>query len=58
MRGSHLLVEIQPRGYDAQKAARITRYHALLTYTPGRMLIAGYPDDEPLKVLTEAFDLR
>ncbi|WP_156181598.1 hypothetical protein [Pandoraea apista] len=51
-------MEIQPRGYDAQKAARITRYHALLTYTPGRMLIAGYPDDEPLKVLTEAFDLR
>lgn len=38
-------IEMRPRAYDAQKATRITLYHALLTYVLGRVWIAANPDD-------------
>lgn len=46
MTGSHTaIMEIRPRAYDAQKATRITLYHALLTYVLGRIWIAANPND-------------
>ena len=50
---SHLFIEIRPRAYDAQKATRITLYHALLTYTLGRVWMAAYSNDERFGALME-----
>lgn len=36
-----LAIEIRPRAYDAQKATRITLYHAILTYCLARVWIAN-----------------
>ncbi len=41
----HALIEMKPRAYDAQKATRITLFHALLTYALGRIWIAANRDD-------------
>lgn len=38
-------VEMRPRAYDAQKATRITLFHALLYYTLGRICQAANRDD-------------
>jgi hypothetical protein len=38
------LIEARPRAYDAQKATRITLFHAVLTYTLGRIWMANNHD--------------
>jgi hypothetical protein len=45
------VIEIRPRAYDAQKATRITMYHALLTYVLGRIWMAGNPGDTDFDAL-------
>jgi hypothetical protein len=42
---SGLFIEITPRAYDAQKATRITLFHALLTYALGRAWMAVHLGD-------------
>lgn len=54
---SHLFVEIRPRAYDAQKATRITLYHALLTYTLGRILMAARPNEGRFEALMDRLRL-
>jgi hypothetical protein len=44
-KNSTALVEIRPRAYDAQKATRITLFHALLYYSLGRIWLAANPGD-------------
>lgn len=39
------IIEMAPRAYDAQKATRITLFHALLTYTLGRVWMAASEND-------------
>ena len=39
------VIEITPRAYDAQKATRITLFHALLTYVLGRVWMATNSHD-------------
>lgn len=39
------IVELRPRAYDAQKATRITLFHAILTYTLGRIWMVANADD-------------
>ena len=39
------IIEMRPRAYDPQKATRITLFHALLTYTLGRIWIAANIED-------------
>jgi hypothetical protein len=39
------LIEARPRAYDAQKATRITLFHAILTYTLGRIWLASNQGD-------------
>jgi hypothetical protein len=41
----NLIVQISPRAYDAQKATRITLYHAVLHYVLGRIWLANNPRD-------------
>lgn len=38
------LIEARPRAYDAQKATRIMLFHAVLTYTLGRIWMANNHD--------------
>ena len=45
------LVEMKPRAYDSQKATRITLFHAVLTYTLGRIYIAGHKNEKELNQL-------
>lgn len=40
------IIEIGPRAYDAQKATRITLFHAILTYALGRIWMASNDDAE------------
>ncbi|WP_154394707.1 hypothetical protein [Burkholderia pseudomallei] len=40
------LIEARPRAYDAQKATRITLFHAVLTYVLGRIWMANNHDAE------------
>lgn len=42
---SHAIIEMRPRAYDAQKATRITLFHALLSYVLGRIWQAANPAD-------------
>jgi hypothetical protein len=42
---STAILEIRPRAYDAQKATRITLFHALLHYTLGRIWLAANRSD-------------
>ena len=39
------LVELRPRAYDAQKATRITLFHAILVYVLGRIWMASNSAD-------------
>jgi len=45
------IIEIRPRAYDAQKATRITLFHALLHYTLGRIWIAANIGDAEFAAL-------
>ncbi|QDA56473.1 hypothetical protein [Thermomonas aquatica] len=40
------LIQVGPRAYDAQKATRITLFHAIVTYVLGRILLAAGADEE------------
>ncbi len=42
---SQAIIEMRPRAYDAQKATRITLFHALLSYVLGRIWLAANPTD-------------
>ncbi len=47
------IIEMRPRAYDAQKATRITLFHALLHYTLGRIwTVANYADIEFAALIT------
>lgn len=48
---SHAIVEMRPRAYDAQKATRITLFHALLSYVLGRIWQAANPADAEFAAL-------
>lgn len=48
---SHAIVEMAPRAYDAQKATRITLFHALLSYVLGRIWQAANPADSEFTAL-------
>lgn len=39
------IMELRPRAYDAQKATRITLFHALLSYALGRIWSVSNPSD-------------
>ena len=45
------LIEMRPRAYDSQKATRITLFHAILTYTLGRICMARNKNDHELAQL-------
>lgn len=45
------IIEMSPRAYDAQKATRITLFHALLNYTLGRIWLAANPTDTEFAAL-------
>lgn len=45
------IIEMRPRAYEAQKATRITLFHAILTYTLGRMWIAANAGDAEFAAL-------
>ncbi len=49
----HAIVQMTPRAYDAQKATRITLFHALLTYVLGRIWSAANPIDTEFSALIE-----
>jgi hypothetical protein len=48
---SHAIIEMSPRAYDAQKATRITLFHALLSYVLGRIWQAANPTDKEFATL-------
>jgi hypothetical protein len=48
---SHAILEMRPRAYDAQKATRITLFHALLHYKLGRIWLTANPTDEKFAAL-------
>src|SRR3546814_868284 len=45
------VLELTPRAYDPQKATRITLFHALLSYTLGRIWIAANAEDAEFATL-------
>lgn len=45
------ILELKPRAFDPQKATRITLFHALLTYTLGRIWIAANRGDNDFEEL-------
>lgn len=49
------MLELGPRVYDAQKATRITLFHALLTYLLGRIWLAAHPTDTSFAELMARF---
>ena len=51
--GKHAVVEVRPRAYDAQKATRITLFHAIITFVLGRVWSAANPDDKDFEFLIE-----
>ena len=48
---SHAILEMRPRAYDAQKATRITLFHALLSYVLGRIWQTANPADTEFAAL-------
>ncbi len=48
---SRAILEMRPRAYDAQKATRITLFHALLHYTLGRIWLIANPKDDKFAAL-------
>lgn len=49
--GGHAIIEMRPRAYDPQKATRITLFHAILTFTLGRIWIAANGTDAEFAAL-------
>jgi hypothetical protein len=49
------IIEIRPRAYDAQKATRITLFHAILVYTLGRIWMAAKGIDVEFAALMDRF---
>lgn len=49
------IIEIRPRAYDAQKATRITLFHAILVYTLGRIWMAAKGGDVEFAALMDRF---
>ncbi len=49
--GASVIIETPPRAYDAQKATRITLFHALLHYVLGRIWLAANPTDPEFATL-------
>jgi hypothetical protein len=47
----HAIIELKPRAYDPQKATRITLFHALLTFTLGRIWMAANSTDREFAAL-------
>lgn len=47
----HGLIEITPRAYDPQKAARVTLYQAIQTFVLGRIWMAANPDEKEFAAL-------
>lgn len=47
------VIELKPRAYDAQKATRITLFHALLHYALGRIWIAANTGDAEFAALVK-----
>lgn len=45
------LIEMKPRAYDPQKATRITLFHAILTFTLGRIWMAANSDGRDFAAL-------
>lgn len=45
------LIELRPRAYDAQKATRITLFHAVLAYVLGRIWMASNTADPEFRAL-------
>lgn len=45
------LIEVKPRAYDPQKATRITLFHAILTFTLGRIWTTANPSDKEFAAL-------
>lgn len=45
------VIEVRPRAYDAQKATRITLFHALLSYVLGRIWSAAHPEEAAFAAL-------
>lgn len=43
----HGVIEMRPQAYDAQKATRITLFHAIITFALGRTWMAANLDDAP-----------
>lgn len=54
---SHAIIEMRPRAYDAQKATRITLFHALLSYVLGRIWQAANPADAEFAALMAGLGL-
>lgn len=48
---THAIIEMRPRAYDAQKATRITLFHALLSYVLGRTWQAANSADVDFSAL-------
>lgn len=48
---SRAIIEMRPRAYDAQKATRITLFHALLSYVLGRIWQTANPTDTEFAAL-------
>lgn len=49
------VIELSPRAYDAQKATRITLFHALVTYVLGRIVLSSNPADDEFSDLIMRF---
>lgn len=45
------LIEVRPRAYDAQKATRITLFHAVLTYALGRIWMSSDSTDTEFRAI-------
>lgn len=45
------IIEMCPRAYDAQKATRITLFHAVITYVLGRIWLAGNRADSEFQAV-------
>jgi hypothetical protein len=49
------VIEMRPRAYDAQKATRITLFHAILVYALGRIWMTAKGGDVEFAALMDRF---
>lgn len=49
------VIEIKPQAYDAQKATRITLYHAIINYVLAKIWVAANPSDAAYTNLVSSF---